>query len=180
MYHPFLIGEKIYLRGLERKDLDGNYFQWLNDYEVTKYLRSGTFPNSMEALESYFNRVSTSPNDVFFAIIEKGTERHIGNLRVSDIDWLRRTASIGRMIGEKDCWGKGYGLEALKLAVDHCFKRLNLHKVIIWTAELNIAPQKNYEKLGFVFEGRLRQEIYVDGKYYDRLYYGILKEEWKF
>lgn len=78
MYHPFLIGEKVYLRGMEREDLEGNYFQWLNDYEVTRYLSSGKFPNSREAMEEYFTRMQTSGKDVFFAIVEKETGRHVG------------------------------------------------------------------------------------------------------
>lgn len=34
MYHPFIIGEKIYPRGLEKLDLTGDYFGWLNDSET--------------------------------------------------------------------------------------------------------------------------------------------------
>ena len=37
MKNPFLLGEKIYLRGLNEKDINGNYIKWLNDSEVCKY-----------------------------------------------------------------------------------------------------------------------------------------------
>ncbi|MFC1992250.1 GNAT family N-acetyltransferase [Chloroflexota bacterium] len=180
MYHPFLIGEKVYLRGLEREDLEGNYFQWLNDYEVTRLLASGTFPNSREAMEEYLTRMRTSGRDIFFAIVEKETDRHIGNLRVGDIDWIRRTASIGQLIGEKDCWGKGYGTEALKLAVEYCFNRLNLHKIVEAAASSATAAIKYMEKLGFVLEGTLRKEAFIDGEYQDALRYGLLREDYKF
>lgn len=179
MYHPFLVGEKVYLRRMERKDLEGNYFDWLNDYEVTKMLEVGKFPNSMEAMEDYFNKLDSSPNDLFFAIIEKETDRHIGNFTIR-INWVNRTAETGRIIGEKDCWGKSYGQEALKLAIDYCFKRLNLHRVQGGTVADNIAVQKIWKRLGWTVEGRLRKAVYFDGEYHDSLHAGILREEWKF
>ena len=179
MYHPFLIGEKVYLRRVERQDLEGNYFDWLNDYEVTKWLETGTFPNSMEAMENYFTKLDSSPNDVFFAIIEKETDRHIGNIRIN-INWVTRTADTGQLIGEKDAWGKGYGLESLKLVIDYCFKRLNLRRVSSGTIDGNIPALKDWERLGYTVEGRRRKAAYIDGEYRDVVEAGMLKEEWKF
>lgn len=180
MFHAFLVGEKTYLRALEREDLEGNYFQWLNDYEVTKGLSSGTFPNSKAAMEDYFNRMQTSGNNILFAIIEKETDRHIGNLGIVDVDWVKRiVGSIGILIGEKDCWGKGYGTEVLKLAVEYCFKRLNMHKIVQAAAISSVASIKFLEKLGFVLEGTLRKEAFIDGEYQDGVRYGLLREEYR-
>ena len=180
MYHPFLIGEKVYLRRLEREDLEGNYFQWLNDYEVTIDLSSGVFPNSREEMEQYFTRMQTSGKDIFFAIVEKETDRHIGNLRIGDIDWIHRRASIGQLIGEKDCWGKGYGTESLRLAIKYCFQRLNLHKIVEAAASSATAAIRYMEKMGFVLEGTFRKETFRDGEYHDVLRYGLLREDYKF
>jgi len=36
-----------------------------------------------------------------------------------------------------------------------------------------------YEKAGFLKEGVLRQDIYVNGTYHDTIVMGILREEWK-
>ena len=54
MHHAFLVGDKVYLRRFEETDLHGDYFDWLNDYEVTRYLDSGTFPNSEQSVEHFF------------------------------------------------------------------------------------------------------------------------------
>lgn len=181
MYHPFLVGEKVYLRRLERKDLEGHYFDWLNDYEITRGLtQTGTFPNSMEAMESWFNKMDSSPNDIVFALIEKETDRHIGNIRIN-INWVDRIAQTGRIIGEKDCWGKGYGAESFKLVIDYCFKRLNLNRVEGAFIADNIAVQKNWERLGaHTIEGHRRKAAYRDGEYHDLIEGGILREEWKY
>lgn len=180
MHHPFLSGERICIRALERADLDGNYLQWLNDYEVTKYLESGIFPNNMEAMERYFERIDQSPNDVMFAIIEKDNNKHIGNIKIGNINWVSRTADIGFLVGEKESWGKGYGSEAVKLAVDYCFNRLNLQKIIIGVVSINLASIRICEKLGFSLEGTIRRWKYIDGEYYDALYFGLLGEEYQY
>ena len=36
--NPFLVGKICYLRALTEKDLEGDYFQWMNNYEVTRFL----------------------------------------------------------------------------------------------------------------------------------------------
>ena len=83
-----------------------------NDYEAARYLESGRMPNTAEAMERYYSRTANSPNDVFCAIIERETGRHIGPVKLGSIDWLHRSAAFGIMVGTKDRWGRGYGTEA--------------------------------------------------------------------
>jgi RimJ/RimL family protein N-acetyltransferase len=130
MRHPFISGKKIYLRGLERLDLEGEYFDWLNDREVTKFLNSGGFPNTAEKMEEYYRNIVLSADNAMFAIIDKESDGHIGNIKLGPINWLMRIAPLGIMIGNKECWGKGYGTEAIRLVLGYAFNRLNLHKVI--------------------------------------------------
>ncbi len=53
-YHQFLEGNRIYLRGIEKCDLQGRFLQWANDKEVTRFLFMGVFPNVLENLEEWF------------------------------------------------------------------------------------------------------------------------------
>ncbi len=61
MYHPFIEGEKIYLRGLEKDDLKGNMFQWANDAEVTKYMFMGAICKAVGA-ECYLSPLGSKAN----------------------------------------------------------------------------------------------------------------------
>ena len=175
MQHPFLVGKKLYLRGIEQKDLEGRYFDWLNDYEITKYMESSFFPNTVEKLQEYFNSIGKSNNNVLLGIIDAETDTHIGNVRLGPINWVHRTSFLGIMIGEKDFWGKGYATEALKLVVDYAFNRLNLHKVSAGANASNKASIRAYEKIGFKIEGRRKEELYVDGTYHDGIIMGLTK-----
>ncbi len=177
MYHPFIIGERIYLRGLDKADLEGSYFDWLNGREVTKFLDSGAFPNTMDKMEEYYRNVTSSPNNVMLAIIDKESDKHIGNIKLGTIDWITRVAPLGIMIGDKKFWGKGYGTEAIRLVLDYAFKRLNLHKVFAGVVAIHQASIKAFEKTGFEIEGKARSNCFIDGKYYDSLYLGITEED---
>jgi [ribosomal protein S5]-alanine N-acetyltransferase len=177
MQHPFLVGKKLYLKGIEQKDLEGRYFDWLNNYEITKYLESSFFPNTKEKMQEYFDGVAKSGNNVLLSIVDLETDKHIGNVRIGPINWVHRTSFLGIMIGERDFWGKGYASEVLQLVLDYVFNRLNLHKISAGANSSNKSSLRIFEKAGFKIEGRRKEELYVDGKYHDGIIMGLTKED---
>ena len=56
--------------------------------------------------------------------------------------------------------------------------QMNINKVRLIVYSFNEPAIRSYEKCGFKAEGCLRQEIYKDGKYYDKIPMGLLKEEY--
>jgi len=178
MKHPFLIGEKIYLRRVEREDLGGNYFQWLNDTEVLRWMFNGAFPNSVEAMEAYYQGVVSGRTDIVFAIILKEDERHVGNIGIHRIEPIARSAEIGILIGERDVWGRGIGTEAIGLLAGHAFLRLNLNRLYAGAHEANAGCLRAFEKNGFRREGVARQAMYVGGAYGNVVNLGLLRSEW--
>ncbi len=180
MRHPFLVGEHLYVRKLEKEDLSGDYFDALNNYELTQWFNAaGRFPNSLAAMESYLESADADPNQILFAVCEKESDRHIGNIHVT-IDWVNSYATTGRIIWAKDTQGKGYGVESFKLVINYLFKRLNLNRVCSGMIEGNDPALKNWEKLGYKIEGRLRKMVWQNGEYKDVIEGGVLREDWKF
>ena len=177
MTHPFMVGKNLYLRGLEKSDLEGDYFQWLNDQDVTKYLDSGNFPNTIENMEEFYRNTALSGNNVIFAIVDLESDKHIGNIKLGPINWISRISPVGIMIGDKTYWGKNYGTESLELVLNHAFNKLNLHKITLGVVAKHDAATKAYEKAGFKIEGRAKSQFYLDGEYFDTVYMGILREE---
>ena len=178
MYHPFIEGEKIYLRGLERSDLTWNMFQWANDAEVTHYMIMGAMPNTVEQLEEEYEQLSKSDKDVVFAIVDKKSDTHIGNAGLYLINYISRVGEFRIIVGEKEYWNKGYGTEATKLTVDYGFERLNLNCIFLGVNVEHAGAIKAYEKAGFVKEGAMRQMIYRNGRYYDAVRMSILMKEY--
>ena len=188
MYRPYIVGEKIYLRALERDDLKGNMFDWANDPETTYYMYMGTVPNTMEALEREYEamtstgtgsllQLASNPSCVVFAIVDKAKDVHIGNIGFYGISWLYRTAELRSVIGEKEYWGGGYSSEAYCLALYYGFDRLNLRKVWAGCREDNFAAAMAMKRVGFLQEGRQRQQILRNETAYDVVLYGLLREE---
>ncbi len=89
--------------------------------------------------------------------------------------WLE----VGLCIYEPKYWGKGYGEQALVLWINHLFDRMDLVRIGLTTWSANIGMMKLAEKLGMQQEACLRKCRLWQGKYYDSIRYGILKEEWQ-
>jgi RimJ/RimL family protein N-acetyltransferase len=177
MRRPFLVGENLYLRLLEESDIGEEYLGWLNDNEVTRYLEAGKFPSSPETLHKYLEHFQNSKTDLVFAIVDRETDQHIGNVTLNRINWIHRTADTGLMIGRKEFWGRGYAFEAWHLLVEYAFQRLGLRKIIAGAVADNIASIVTLEKLGFKIEGTFRKEYLMDGEYQDAMRLGLLRED---
>jgi len=172
-----LSGERINLCILDPKaDLD-DYLKWVNDVTNTEFMGIGRYPLTKTKLIEHVKRYNSS-QDFLLGIFLKKTKRHIGNITLHYIDFQNRSAEIGILIGEKQCHGQGFGREAVELLIDHAFNRLNLHKITTGMVAENIASQKMFEALGFVREGLLRENFFLNGRYHDSLRLGMLASEW--
>ena len=174
-----LKGSRVILKPPERKYIDF-FLKWMSDVETTQYLKMYR-PLTREMEEEWFDNLKNREDLFLFSIfisLENGNERIIGNCSIG-VDWKNRVGTSGIVIGEKDCLGKGYGTEAMKLLIKYGFNTLNLNRIQLETYEFNIRAFKSYKKAGFIEEGKRRQAIYVNGKYHDAYMLGILKSEWQ-
>lgn len=78
-----------------------------------------------------------------------------------------------------DAQGQGYGTEALRWLLGWCFKTANMHRVQLEAYEWNERAVRAYQRVGFQLEGRLRQAIWRDGRWWDEIIMGILQDEWQ-
>lgn len=175
---PFLIGENVYLRGLEEEDLDGNYIKWFNDVEVCRYNSHRVFPYYYEDAKNYIKSMHNSREAVVLAIELKEKEIHIGNVSLQKINYINRSAEFAIIIGEKEYWGKGYAKEASNLIIEHGFMEMNLQRIYCGTSADNVPMQRLAESLGMQIEGRRRKAMFKNNRYVDLIEYGILKDEY--
>lgn len=183
-----IYGERIRLRAAERADIP-RFVTWLNDPEVRQFLLLH-LPLSQASEERWFDGMLAGPKAEQVLVIEvrvpeKSTGENdpawvaIGNTSFMDIDPVNRSAEVGIFIGEKEYWNQGYGREVMRLMLKHGFNTLNLNRVALRVFEHNARGIRAYEHAGFQHEGRLRQALYQDGRYYDVLWMSVLKEEWQ-
>lgn len=98
-----------------------------------------------------------SQNRIQFAI-EAPDGEHIGNCTFYNIDSSLKEAELGIMIGRRDYWGKGYGVDAIQTLVGHIFEELELERVYLHTLEWNSRACKCFARCGFAECGRLMKQ----------------------
>lgn len=142
-----LTSERLLLKRLTINHLSNDYVSWLNDHEINKYLETrGNY--TIEKLESFL--VDQEEKDIFFwAIHEKNTLEHIGNIKIDPINSEENSGEYGILMGSKKHWGQGYAKEASQLVIDFCFKNLGLNKITLGVIEKNRSAVLLYKKLGF-------------------------------
>jgi RimJ/RimL family protein N-acetyltransferase len=145
--------------------------RWYADEEIARLLRHDQQPLNSIQSRGYFDTIimPLSARGMCFAIHEVATDRLIGTTAITDVKGVDfRSALFRIVIGEKDCWGRGYGTEATRLVVDEAFDRLNMDQVRLEVFQHNTRALAAYRRVGFretgshvEFVGRQRFELHV-------------------
>ena len=167
-YFNKLEGDNIYLSPIDVEDYK-IYTKWLNDLSVAIPAGMSALMISLQNEKEFMKEKRRNNQD--FAIVLKGDgeneDRLIGNCGLFCINNVHRNAELGIFIGEKDCKGKGYGPEAIKLLINYGFKILNIHNIMLNVFSFNERAVKAYKKVGFRECGRRSEAYRVNGQYYD-------------
>jgi RimJ/RimL family protein N-acetyltransferase len=155
------------------------FMRWYADPEVARLTRYQQGPLSPDEIQRFFYGRIMGADFLALAIHVRETDRLIGTCAFSQLDGDNGSTLFHITIGEHDAWGHGYGTEATALMVEHAFTRLSLHRVALSVFEFNVRAIRAYEKVGFVEEGRARQAIFRDGRFWDEIHMSILASEWE-
>jgi RimJ/RimL family protein N-acetyltransferase len=168
-------GERVVLRPIEADEDLERCFEWINDFEVTRFLGiEGPITRHRE--HEMLARERDPEQDIMLAIlIEDGT--HIGNCGLHHINLPSRKAELGIMIGDKRYWSQGYGADVVRTLCAYAFVHMNLQRIQLGVFSHNPRAQRCYEKCGFQVEGRFRRSIYKAGAFRDEVRMAILREE---
>ena len=162
-----LNSKDFYLRNITLDDCNENYLNWMNDSEINKYLESRFTNHTIESLKDFVTSMNSTNNNILFAIIDRKTDNHIGNIKLGNIHPIHKYADIGLMIGDKNYWGHGIATNAINLVSNYAFDELHLRKVFAGVYENNIGSIKAFEKCGFKKAYVKKDTYFFDGKYID-------------
>lgn len=170
--------ERLILRRFRYTDDDDMLKYWISDPKIQSLYSEPVYRTKQEVkelLDKYIH--SYEKNDFYrWAITLKKTDECIGQIAYFLVDNNNHFAEIEYCIGSL-FQRKGFATEATKAVIQYGFDKINLHKVQICHKSINLPSRKVIEKCGFTYEGTLRDFFYQDGKYIDRLYYSILRDE---
>ncbi len=162
---------------------------WTYELETAARLREEQPARPMAAFEvkKLYERWQKDADDTnrqfLFAIRlrseqQDGQGEIIGVLRIKNIEWVHGAAFLDLILGEPRHW-ESYAREALELALRYSFDELSLFRVTAVIAEYNRPANELFEQANFTLEVRQRQAVYFDKRNWDKLYFGLLRPEWK-
>ncbi|HEY0755022.1 MAG TPA: GNAT family protein [Ktedonobacteraceae bacterium] len=173
-------GDKVALGPLQ-KSMISAFFRWENDFTVALMAGTPLQPASREQVEERFERSlqGAGPTSIEFAIYERASLQVIGFTELNHIQHWQRTAEYGIIIGDKSCWGKGYGTETTLLMLDYAFTVLSLHSVLLRTFSYNERAIRAYTRAGFRVMGRQREAVRQGDQVYDMIFMDCLATEFR-
>jgi RimJ/RimL family protein N-acetyltransferase len=148
-----------------------------------RYMQFYTFAcrsvdNVKDFIQMFLDQQEQQPRTKFqLAVTLKSNGRLIGNcgVRLEKPDALK--GDIGYEMSPEH-WGQGYATEAARMMVDFGFVKLHLHRIWAECVADNQRSVRVLKKLGMRLEGRLRENHYFRGQWWDTLVFGLLAEEW--
>ena len=158
-----LVGKRVCLCPLGRSHVT-NTFEWANNSDLGRTMDRAR-PVSEFEHEEWFKRLVTRQDCMYWAIENLEGREHIGNVWLWDIDSGHRRAEVRVVLGRSR--GQGMGSEAIGLVTQHAFRRLNRHKLYADVLSVNPRGVRAFEQAGFVVEGVLKSDRWVDKLYVD-------------
>lgn len=155
--------------------------RWQRDTEFIRLADSDPSQLSSEKkIKEWFEKQSEDgfkPERYSFSVRTLDGDQYIGSLGMW-VDLIHSEAWVGLGIGEREFWSRGYGSDMMRLCQRYVFAELGLQRLSLGLHEYNPRALRSYEKCGFRLEGRTRKDLMREGKRYDSLWMGILREEW--
>ncbi len=174
-------GSGISLGILERSDIPQLYAEF-NTPDVRRYLTGRERAVSLEAAYQMYDSAQKDTSTMTYAVAVnalrgKGSSDLAGTVALNHIDWANRRAEVAYILFRK-YWGKGYGTEALSLAVMQAFWTLNLRKLTATVCRPNRPSVKVLEKNGFRKAVTFTNHVYVEHEgYVDEFIYELFRQE---
>lgn len=162
-------GKKVGLRAVEKEDL-ALFRDWRNFVDFRKHFRE-VRELSLTDQEKWFDSLQATKHINFmFTIVDLTTNEPIGAAGLLYINWINRSGDFSFYIGKDEAYidVAGFAMDAATLLIDYGFKNLNLHKIWMELYEFDDKKLRFFqEKFGFIIDGKLRDNCFEEGKYWD-------------
>ncbi len=179
MSFPVLTTNRLRLRQIQPADAEA-LFEIRSDHEVRKAYGQEPY-QSLEEAQAFIQRLQTDYNRreaIFWCITLKGADTLIGSCTFWNFSPDFQCAEIGYEL-HRAYWRQGIIAEALPAILAYGFTTLGLHRIEANPFASNAASINLLRKLGFMYEGTLRERHFFRDHFEDQLYFGLLADEWR-
>lgn len=172
-----LAGKNVMLREFRWEDLP-DMRRWICDGRATRYLGTRFVrPQTWEQTEQMLRGLLAGEvGGESLVIADIGTLGYLGQISLQGVDRFQQQAELAVIVSPEH-WGKGVATEAIQLMLRYAFHALNLNRVWLKVFAEHEAAIGLYRKCGFVQEGVLRQDAFLEGKFRDTVIMSVLRED---
>ena len=175
---PFLTTNRLRLRQIVPGDAE-SLFAIRSDDETMKYF--GHEPHeSLDETKGVIKQMEERyirKEALHWCITLQEEDRLIGSCNLFHFDEGFDRAEVGYELN-RAFWGKGIMTEAVSAILTFGFRELRLHRIEAIIDIANVRSKNLLLKLGFTYEGNLRQRFPFRGHFEDEHYFGLLEDEW--
>lgn len=153
-------------------------FVTVNSDHLGVWLEWGRTIQTLEQAQNFIKRGITRYSDDGLPWVGIWLEHHlVGGILFFPVDKTSKSTMIGYWLG-RDVGGRGIMTKAVKAMLGFVFDELQLNRLELQAHVDNLKSRALAERLGFQFEGVLRQVWTLHGKYVDHAAYAMLKSDW--
>jgi len=171
--------KRLIIRPIKIEDKN-EVFKYRSDRETNKY--QGWIPTTLSDVETFIGKISKQINEpktwFQFIIIEKETQKIIGDLGIHFFDNENKQAEIGCTLNI-NFQNRGYATESIKRVIDFLFKELKKHRIITSIDPDNKNSIRLVERIGFRKEAHFVESLFINGKWVDDLIYAMIEKDWE-
>ena len=138
-----------YIKNLGKNNELSNYLNWMRDEVNHRFIEGVAKNTSIQSLEQYVKSNNQSSDSVLFGIFTIDTQLHIGNIRLTKIDSVKKEAYIGVLIGESQYRQKGVACETMTKTMEWAREELGINTFKLGCNIMNKPALKLYKKMGF-------------------------------
>ena len=173
-----IIGKHTYLRAVEVTDLE-KLRDWRNIEEFRINFREHRELN-LKNQNDWYNKISGSTYDFMFLIVDIKTNETIGACGLLYTNWIIRSADFSFYIGKNNLYIDDlYAEDAARILINYGFQDLNLNKIWMELYEFDKKKLDFFQKIfKFQIDGKLRQNSFAKGQYWDSYIISLLKVEY--
>lgn len=174
-----MVGQRVYLRPVERKDLD-EFAHWSRRETETGFLLGRRVESAIGMAAEWSDAEKRAlPAWVMFSVCLRDDDTFIGGVDLFRIDYQNRFAETGSYFHRPDDRGKGYGSEAKHLLLAYAFDHLGLHSLQSRVLFSNTRSAAALRKQGYRDAGRTTWTHRVDGIFGNVAFFDLLASEWR-
>ena len=173
---PSIETDRLLLRRFTDDDLE-NVFKGLSHPDVIRHY--GVSFKTLEATKeqmAWFAGHEKNGTGIWWAVCDRSTGEFLGSGGLCDLSREHGKAEVGYWLLPEH-WGRGYMKEGMKAILDHAFDVLELHRIEGFVENENKNCKRALDKIGFVYEGTMRDCEVKDGAYISVDFYSKLKGE---